>query len=59
MAPSRNLGEALSEGEPSGVMVPTLDELSVLYGVAGESTGDPVPTVLGADIGCMRGDNPE
>lgn len=51
MVPSRNLGDEPNAGDPSGVIVPTLEGLPVRYGEAGDNTGDLVPVMLDGDLG--------
>lgn len=55
MFSSLNLGEAPKRGDPSGVIVPMLEGLSVRYGVvAGDKAGDLVPMMLDGDPGGIR-----
>lgn len=55
MVPSRNLGDGPKAGDPRGVIMPRLG-LSVLYGVASDTIGDPVPAVPDGDLGGVRDD---
>lgn len=55
IVPSRNLGDEPKAGDPSGVMMPKLG-LSILYGVAGDTIGDPVPIVPDGDLGGIDDD---
>lgn len=57
MVPSRNRGDGPNEGDPNGVMLPTFEGLSVLYGEAGDRMGDFVPTVPDGDLGGTWVDN--